>query len=183
MARRCEHSRDRESDATGTLSRLHLFEFADQAWCPKFIRRAVTEYLATATRLTKIYQPTASVLTDLLRKTSENTLLVIGAGSGGGVLDILPELPSDTRVILTDVLPDLEFKSADPRVQYRTQPVDAFDLPKEGLRLGHPLYQRLALGIAGVGGYSSLAPGGSLCRGSVAGRGGLRGLSGVECRT
>jgi hypothetical protein len=71
------------------------------------------------------------VLADLLRETTEKTLLVIGAGSGGGIMDVLDDLPSDTHVILTDILPDLEFETRNLRVQYRLDPVDAFDLPKD----------------------------------------------------
>lgn len=112
------------------MKRLHLFEFADQSWCPTFIRRAVTEYLAAATRLTKLYQPTAEVLRDLLSKTSEKTIFVLGAGSGGGILDVFPDLPADTQIVLTDLLPDNEFKSPDSRIQYRKEPVDAFNLSK-----------------------------------------------------
>ena len=33
------------------MKRFHLFEFADQSWCPNLIRRGVTEYLATAINL------------------------------------------------------------------------------------------------------------------------------------
>jgi hypothetical protein len=112
------------------MARIHLFEIADQPWCPKIIRRAITEFLATVTQLTKVYQPTAQILADLLGKTKENTLLVIGAGSGGGIMDILDDLPSDTKIILTDILPDSEFKTDHSRVQYRQEPVDAFNLPK-----------------------------------------------------
>lgn len=113
------------------MGRLHLFEICDQGWCPRMLRRGVTEYLATAIRMTKLYQPTAAVLAELLRGSHEKTLLVLAAGSGGGVVDVLPQLPADTRVILTDILPDLEFHSSDARVQYRREPVDAFNLPKD----------------------------------------------------
>jgi hypothetical protein len=43
------------------MARIHLFEIADQPWCPKIIRRSLTEYLATGNRLTKLYQPTAQI--------------------------------------------------------------------------------------------------------------------------
>jgi hypothetical protein len=113
------------------MKRIHLFELADQSWCPFVIRRGVTEYLAAATRLTKLYRPTTEVLTALMNRTSEKTLLVIGAGSGGGILDIFADLPSNTNVILTDLLPDSEFRSDNARIQYRQESVDAFNLPKD----------------------------------------------------
>ena len=113
------------------MRRRHLFEFADQSWCPAVVRRGVTEYLATAITVMKLYRPTAEVLKRLLYEAGEETVLVIGAGSGGGILDIFNDLPLSTKVILTDLLPDRDFFSNNPRIQYRTEPVDAFNLPDD----------------------------------------------------
>jgi hypothetical protein len=43
------------------MKRLHFFEIEDEPWCPPTIRLAMTEFLATFSKLTKIYRPTVPI--------------------------------------------------------------------------------------------------------------------------
>jgi len=113
------------------MKRLHLFEFGDQPWCPRVIRGGITEFLATVARVTKLYSPTAEIVNDLLMSSGQTKVIVLAAGSGGGILDIVPELDKATHVTLTDLFPSEGFTTADPRVEYERNPVDATQIPKE----------------------------------------------------
>ena len=119
------------------MKRWHLFEFCDQAWLPQSIRLAGTEFLATVMRLTKIYQPTSVVLADLLNSTPQKKLIVLGAGSGGGIVDITKSLPLGTKIVLTDLFPARNFQSTDTMLYYYPVPVDAFNIPLDlqGIRV------------------------------------------------
>jgi hypothetical protein len=105
--------------------RVHLFEFGDQPWLPAFYKRSLTRYLATWSRLTKLYQPTAASIRELLEQSGDRKIIVLAAGSGGGILEVLPDLPTDVEVVLTDIFPDREMRPSDPRVHYHPEPVDA----------------------------------------------------------
>jgi hypothetical protein len=127
------------------MKRLHLFEFIDQSWCPEFIRLAITDFLLTVARLTKLWHPTAKVLQDILRKTSEKRLIILGAGSGGGIIDAVSYLPDDIEITLTDLYPNKEFKSSDPRIKYHEKPVDATNVPAAlcGVRIMYAMFHHL----------------------------------------
>jgi hypothetical protein len=127
------------------MKRLHLFEIEDEPWCPPTIRLAMTEFLATFSRLTKIYRPTVPILEELMRKTSEKRLVVLGAGSGGGIMDIIDYLPLDTEVTLTDLFPHQGFQTSNPRVRYLTESVNATSIPKdlEGVRVMYTFFHHL----------------------------------------
>ncbi|MBX3022479.1 MAG: hypothetical protein KF799_12470 [Bdellovibrionales bacterium] len=132
------------------MGRMHLFEIEDQSWCPKVIRTAITEFLATVTRMTKLWQPTAEVLREILERTTTNRIVVLGAGSGGGILDVVPALPNDTQIVLTDLYPDLGFKSPNPRVSYLKTSVDATAVPKDlnGVRVMYASFHHLTPDLA-----------------------------------
>ncbi len=119
------------------MRRAHLFEIADQPWCPTVLRRGLTEFLSAVSRVLQIYRPTAEVLQRLLARSQDQQIVVLGAGSGGGIVDVLPFLPAQSRVILTDILPDRNFSSLDPRISYYPDPVDAMNVPSElkGIRV------------------------------------------------
>jgi hypothetical protein len=127
------------------MKRLHLFEIEDEPWCPPTIRLAITEFLATFSRLTKIYRPTVTILEELMRKASEKRLVVLGAGSGGGIMDIIDYLPRDTEVTLTDLFPHQGFQTSNPRVRYLTESVNATSIPKdlEGIRVMYTFFHHL----------------------------------------
>jgi len=108
-----------------------LFEIADQDWCPSIIRRAVTAFLATVGSRTGIYRPTVDVLKRALERARTKTIVVLCAGSGGGVIDVAKALPRDTRILLTDLAPDTSFTSSSLTMIYDPRSIDARDLPAD----------------------------------------------------
>lgn len=127
------------------MKRLHLFEIHDQVWCPADIRLLTTEFLANSTRLTKLWRPTGAVLEKLLQRTTEKRIVVLGAGSGGGIIDVMSHLPSDIEVVLTDLYPPARFQNTNPRIKYISESVDATAVPKNltGLRVMYASFHHL----------------------------------------
>jgi hypothetical protein len=113
------------------MRRFQLFEIADQGWCPSTIRRAVTAFLATVGSRTGIYQPTVDVLKRALEQATSKGVVVLCAGSGGGILDVANALPPDTRILLTDLSPDTSFTSSSSMISYDARSIDARDIPAD----------------------------------------------------
>lgn len=113
------------------MKRFHLFEIADQKWCPSFIRRAVTAFLATVGSRTGIYLPTIDVLKRALERAKIRDIVVLCAGSGGGIMDVANALSPDTRIVLTDLAPDVSFAGGTRTMIYDPRSVDARDIPAD----------------------------------------------------
>jgi hypothetical protein len=112
------------------MRRFQLFEIADQDWCPSIIRRAVTAFLATVGSRTGIYRPTVDVLKRALEQAKNKTIVVLCAGSGGGVIDVATALPPESRIVLTDLAPDTSFSSSLTMI-YDPRSIDARELPAD----------------------------------------------------
>jgi hypothetical protein len=113
------------------MRRLQLFEIADQNWCPSFLRRAVTAYLATVASHTGIYLPTIAPLKCALEQARTKAIVVLCAGSGGGIVDVASALSPGTKIVLTDLVPDKSFHSNSSTVIYDPRSIDARKLPAD----------------------------------------------------
>ena len=118
------------------MKRLELFEIADQNWCPRFVRQAVTDFLATVGSRTGIYRPTVDVVKRALERSRSKKVVALCAGSGGGIVDVAKELP-ETRIVLSDLRPYAGFASDSPAMIYDSRPIDATRIPAdlEGVRV------------------------------------------------
>jgi len=91
------------------MRRLHLFEIADQPWCPSAVRDGCVEYLQFMGDAGKIYAPIAPQLAAALRQSGDTLVVDLGSGAGGPWRSLLPALAQvgeHPRVRLTDRLPD-----------------------------------------------------------------------------
>lgn len=63
------------------MGRVHLIEFHEQAWCPKSLRNAMTDYLEFAERVGKTYES----VPDLIRMGLEGSgaTRIVDLCSGG----------------------------------------------------------------------------------------------------
>lgn len=130
--------------------RLHLFEFNDQSWLPAGIRQSGTAFLETVARITQIYRPTADILNQILNSMPDPQILVLGAGSGGGILDVRQHFPKTTRIVLTDLFPDSTFVSPSEQITYFPESVDALHVPRDlsGLRVMYTAFHHLKPALA-----------------------------------
>lgn len=125
------------------MSRLHLFEFEDQAWFPSFLRDYGTDFLQFLANKSKMYQPIIPILQKGLEKSDNYQIIDLASGGGGGILWIDKELKKtnpELNILLTDYYPNLSAfeytKNQTDNINFISTPIDARDVPKElkGLR-------------------------------------------------
>jgi hypothetical protein len=121
------------------MKRIHFIEIGDQPWCPRAIRRGVTDYCQFVTEMSGYFHPVAPLLAAALRKTGARRVLDLGSGAGGPWLGLLPLLRGmgvDVPVCLSDHDPNLKALERARRlsggaITYHPKPVDATQVPAE----------------------------------------------------
>lgn len=119
------------------MGRIHLFEFEDQKWFPKFLRDYGTDFLQFLSNKTKLYKPAIPILEKGIKADGSNTIVDLGSGGGGGLLWLNSELLKNhpgLKIILTDYYPNLNAfeytkKQAD-NFEFITTAIDARKVPE-----------------------------------------------------
>lgn len=92
------------------MSRIHLFEFEDLAWCPQFIREATTDFLFAFYRLQNVYEPIFSKIDEVLKETKTNSIVDCCSGSGGPIKRLREYLETtehaENSITVTDKFPN-----------------------------------------------------------------------------
>jgi hypothetical protein len=115
------------------LPRLHLFEFLDQPWLPKLLRRGEVDYLRVVLDRMRPYDSVAPQLAELLRTAGTDQVIDLCSGAGGPWRTLLPALQAvhgRAQVVLTDLHPTPGVELP-PGAHYRDTPVDATRIPEE----------------------------------------------------
>ena len=125
------------------MNRIHLFEFEDQKWFPRFLRDYGTDFLQFLSNKTKMYQPIIPVLEKGLAASGKHTIVDLASGGGGGLLwlnsKLLKKYP-DLKIVLTDYFPNqsaFEYtKKQALNFEYINTSIDARNVPEslEGFR-------------------------------------------------
>lgn len=117
-------------------SRLHLFEFADQPWFPRYLADAGTAYLATLQQRFGLDALVEPHLRQAIDVTGSTTIVDLCSGGGGPLLGARARLPEPIDVRLTDLRPNAHGDRRDRGVEVYARPVDATDVPSDltGLR-------------------------------------------------
>lgn len=93
--------------------RLHLFEFEDLRWLPKFFRGYITDLLTYQIANFGIYKAAVPKIAEVLDLTGQQALIDLCSGSGGPSIGVVEELSSllkkDVKLYLTDKFPNREF--------------------------------------------------------------------------
>ena len=115
------------------MGRLHLFEIGDQAWAPEWVRRAITEYLDTISRYSRVHRALTPLYAEVLRRTGHDTIIDLCSGSGGPIVQIQKLLRPRPKVLLTDKYPDPRWSDATfgNDVQVCRESVDATEVPSQ----------------------------------------------------
>jgi hypothetical protein len=125
------------------MSRMHLFEFEDQKWFPRFLRNYGTDFLQFLSNKTGMYRPIVPLIENLLKSSKTETIVDLASGGGGGLIWLSHQLKKEIpnlRIILTDYYPNVPafeyIKSKSAYFEYYNKPVDARKVPEElrGLR-------------------------------------------------
>jgi hypothetical protein len=120
------------------LPRVHGFEWNDQPWCPRILRRSETRYLETVIRLAKGFAPLAPKIASLV---DPNNPQIVDLGSGGAgpwrhlADEVAKARGGPVEVRLTDLYPDATAFARVERetggvVRGVTEPVDARHVPR-----------------------------------------------------
>jgi hypothetical protein len=121
------------------MKRIHFIEIGDEPWCPRGIRRGVTDFCRFVTEHSRLFNVVAPMLADAIRKTGARRILDMGSGAGGPWLGLLPALRKlgvDVPVCLSDHDPNIEAlewarKRSGGALTYHAEPVDATNVPAE----------------------------------------------------
>ncbi|MCG8419166.1 MAG: class I SAM-dependent methyltransferase [Proteobacteria bacterium] len=120
------------------LSRLHLFEFTDQRWCPRAIRQLVTDYLGAILMVTRTHDPVAPMLAEALRDLGTHRIVDLCSGSGGSLFSLKEQiqrrLGGEIEVVMTDLFPNVDIvarldATGRDGLRYLAEPVDARAVP------------------------------------------------------
>ena len=120
------------------MGRVQLFEIEDQAWCPKTIRDAATDYLQYSEKIGEPYAPVVERLRAVLARSGGEVVDLCSGGAGPwpGILRAFAESGTRVRVTLTDKYPNIgAFQAAQAdfpdAITYVAEPVDATRVPAE----------------------------------------------------
>ena len=133
------------------MKRRNLFEFGDQPWLPAFLRDAMTDYLATAYRLSPLPGVWAEVIERVLKETGSEEIVDLCSGSGGPMSLVVAELRRrgcHAEVTLTDL--HVRQRHGTGGIRYWPQAVNALSVPTglEGLRTMFAVFHHFAPGEA-----------------------------------
>lgn len=122
------------------MSRIHLFEFEDQAWLPRRLRDFMTDWLDFMNRVNGGWDAFVPKVASLLGKAQSDRIVDLGSGGGGPVLRIRRVIAEthgvDPPLLLTDKYPNHDAlkraaSAASGQVEYHSQSIDATDVPAE----------------------------------------------------
>jgi hypothetical protein len=121
------------------MSRIHLFEFNDQAWLPDFMTAWMTRVLHICHEETEDGKVWAPKLLELIHRSGQSKIVDLCSGGGGPVLQMARVLRNDfgvdVHVTLTDLIPNQqtarEINERGGNVAYVTESVSAIDVPND----------------------------------------------------
>jgi hypothetical protein len=127
------------------MPRIHAPEIEDYAWCPAFLRDALTDMLRVMSDAFGVFEAVAPVLHALLQETQAPRIVDLCSGGGGPLLSLSAALERQhglrVPIVLTDRFPNEQaFLRAEAerrgQVTGRRTPTDATAVPEElsGLR-------------------------------------------------
>jgi len=116
---------------------LHLFEFEDLHWFPRWLRNLLTETLQFGTLATHRYDDAAAIIGDLLEQTGTQHVVDLCSGASGPWLALAPTLCEripGLHVTLTDRYPNpsvlLRLPDTDRcSIHYEPDSIEALALP------------------------------------------------------
>lgn len=120
------------------MKRKHLFEFEDQRWFPAFLRNYLTDFLQCISSKFDVYKGVTPMLSDLLEKEEQKTIIDLASGGGGGLVPIVNRLHEkypNLQVVLTDFYPNASafdrITTVHSHFRAYSKSVDARNVPKE----------------------------------------------------
>jgi hypothetical protein len=109
------------------MSRLHVLEIHDQAWCPPSLRDALTDFLQFTINLGRTYAAIVPMLREAIARSGATSVLDLCSGAGGPWRTIAAEIP--VPVLLSDKFPNRAAGAG--TVPFHPSAVDATAVPAD----------------------------------------------------
>jgi hypothetical protein len=103
--------------------RRHLVEIHDLPWCPPSLRDGLTDFLAFALNLARVYEPAGPMLRRAVARTGARRIVDLCSGAGGPWRRLAPQV--GVPVVLTDLYPHRGASGV------HAEPVDARAVPAQ----------------------------------------------------
>jgi hypothetical protein len=117
---------------------MHLIEFHDRPWFPKFLRDFITDDMETILNFVNVYGPVAPALRNALRHAGTNRVVDLCSGGGGPWRRLWREFDENAlaEIWLTDKYPNIAsfertMAAAGKRICFRRDSIDALKIPGE----------------------------------------------------
>lgn len=100
-----------------------LKELEDYSWFSKTLRRWQLEFVGNISVWTKLYQPLATILQQMIDENNITALQDVCSGSGIPAIYIQQQLTEKIPLLLTDKYPEMNFENK-PGIVYSLHPAD-----------------------------------------------------------
>jgi len=100
-----------------------LKELEDYSWFPQSLRRWQLQFVGTVSVWTKLYQPVATILQQMIDKNEITALQDLCSGSGKPAVYVHDQLTVKISMLLTDKYPEMNFENK-PGIAYSLNPAD-----------------------------------------------------------
>jgi hypothetical protein len=115
------------------MRRREWQEIEDRAWCPGWVRDAMTGYLQAVIDQARPYDVAAPILRAVLEQTGARAIHDLASGGGGPWPDLASELGCQVQVTLSDIAPSLEAQlrlAGTSDVEYVPESISALEPPE-----------------------------------------------------
>ncbi len=120
------------------MKRVQLFEFEDFSWFPSWLRTCMTNLIVILQKMMGIDKVLATLIADVLQKTSAKKIVDLGSGSGGVMPLAIESLHriagfEDIVLLMTDLYPNEELvkkfnTDGNDKIRYNEMAVDATNI-------------------------------------------------------
>lgn len=113
-----------------------MFEFNDQAWLPKSVRREITSYLDFLAKFMGRYLPVSEIIAQVMEREDLDSIIDLCSGASQTAVAIRAGVEEHTgrelTVYMTDKYPaDPDLRCADSRVVWDRRSIDARSVPTD----------------------------------------------------
>lgn len=121
------------------MKRLHLFEIADEGWCPALIRDFATDYLEQVITVTNVYEPIVEPLQRAVKFAQAECIIDLCSGGGGPWRQMEKSFAAhcpEVKIYLTDLhrnegVAERVRKLSSDTIKFHSDSVNALRVPPE----------------------------------------------------
>lgn len=128
------------------MRRVHVLEFEDLAWFPRWIRISITNLIVVFSRFVGVPATLGALVKRVVREQGVDQVVDLGSGSGGSMPEVMASVHAEAgmehvTLLMSDLYPNLDaleafHRDGNDRIRYHPEAVNAMDLERAppGLR-------------------------------------------------